>query len=258
MSTDRPLPPSPRRKFIKWVSLGAATSIISGKLWQRDLLAYCPPDPGQPEGIFKIRLSDYFALSQPYGSVRLGVNPVTDDGHPLPIGNYYPILINRDASGNLHVLDCECRHESCVVPPFDVSEFCIRCECHGSTYWIDGSVLTGPTTMPLGAYQFEFDGTDTLTIHIPCWTFSLAANVLPGGPGSRIRIDFTASPNVQYEVSFRQKTTGPWTPASFATTPTGPPTQTSVLLPDGGDVSVYIPRTTSTGFYAVGMRLGEV
>ena len=89
----------------------------------------------------------------------------------FPAGNYYPILINRDGSGNLFVLDCECRHQSCVVPPFDMTSFNIQCPCHGSEYWIDGSVIQGPTTMALGSYPFEFDGNDTLTIHIPCWAF---------------------------------------------------------------------------------------
>jgi hypothetical protein len=45
--------------------------------------------------------------------------------------------------------------------------------------------------------------------------------------------------------------------ASFATTPTGPANQTS-LPTFAGDVSVYLDRTTATGFYAVGIKLSEV
>src|SRR5436309_1895880 len=108
----------PRRKFIKWVTFGIATGgAAGGKLWQRDLLAYCEPIAGEPNAVFKLRLSDYPELAQPYGSVRLGLNPVS----AYPDGNFYPILINRDGSGNLYVLDCECRHESCVVPPFSTN-----------------------------------------------------------------------------------------------------------------------------------------
>jgi len=246
-------PYTTRRKFIKFVTLGSATSLLSGKLWQREVLAYCEPIPGQPEGVFKIRLSDYPALLQSWGSVRIGLNPVTS-GDPYPDGDFYPILINRDDAGKFYVLDCECRHQSCVVPPFNLADGGIHCQCHGSLYWIDGSVLNGPAGSPLGAYQFEYDGNNTLTIHIPCWAFQISATVLPTGPNSRIRIDFYGNTNVTYEISFCQRVGDAWTRASFAATPTGPTNQTSVVGL-GGDVSVYVNRTTGSGFYAVGMKL---
>ncbi len=246
----------PRRKFIKWVTFGAATSIVSGKLWRRELLAYCEPIPDQPQGVFKIRLSDYPALLQSWGSVRIGVNPITG-GDPFPDGDFYPILINRDDAGNFYVLDCECRHQSCVVPPFNLSDGGIHCQCHGSLYWIDGSVLNGPAASPLGAYQFEFDGNNTLTIHIPCWAFQVSASVLPGGSNSRIEIDFYANTNVTYEVSFRQRLENPWTRANFALTPNGPATQTS-LITSGQNASVYVDRAGPGGYYAVGMQLAQL
>src|SRR5262249_55062536 len=147
-----------RRHFLKWVTFGTATSVIGGKLWRQDVLAHCDPQPGQPDGVFKVRVSDYPALSQAYGSVRLGLNPITSGGQPFPVGAFYPILINKDSSGNFYVLDCECRHEGCVVPPFSMSDFGIRCLCHGSFYWIDGSVINGPALDPLYSYPFEYDG----------------------------------------------------------------------------------------------------
>jgi len=245
-----------RRKFIKFVTFGTATSLVSGKLWQREVLAYCEPIPDQPQGVFKVRVSDYPALLQSWGSVRIGVNPVTG-GDPFPDGDFYPILINRDDAGKFYVLDCECRHQSCVVPPFNSAEGAIHCQCHGSLYWIDGSVLSGPAASPLGAYQFEFDGNDTLTIHIQCWAFQVSASVLPGGVNARIRIDFYANTNVTYEVSFRQQVGNPWTRAAFAATPSGPANQTS-LLGSGADVSVYLDRSTASGFYAVAMKLSQV
>src|ERR1041385_1382230 len=224
-------PETPRRKFLKFVTFGTATSVLGGRLWQREVLAYCEPIPDQPQGIFKVRVSDYPALLQSFGSVRIGVNPLVD-GDPFPNGNFYPILINRDEAGKFYALDCECRHQSCVVPPFDPAQQSIQCQCHGSQYWIDGSVLSGPTTAPLGEYKSEFDGADTLTIHIPCWAFQINASVLPGGPTSRIKIDFYANPNVTYEVSFRQQLENPWTGVSFATTPTGAANQNSLLGAD--------------------------
>ena len=110
---------------------------------------------------------------------------------------------------------------------------------------------------PLAAYQFEFDGNDMLTIHIQCWAFQVSASVLPSGPNSRIRIDFYANTNVAFEVSFRERLLSPWTRTAFATTPTGPANQSS-LVGSGGDVSVYVDRSTASGFYAVGMKLAQV
>jgi hypothetical protein len=85
----------------------------------------------------------------------------------------------------------------------------------------------------------------------------MSATVLPSGPNSRIQIDFYGNTNVTYEISFRQRVENVWTRASFATTPTGPVNQTS-LVGSGGDVSVYVDRSTASGFYAVGMQLSQV
>jgi hypothetical protein len=117
--------------------------------------------------------------------------------------------------------------------------------------------LNGPAASPLGAYQFEFDGNNTLTIHIPCWAFQMSATVLPGGSNSRIQIDFYANTNVTYEVSFRQRLADFWTRTSFATTPNGPANQTSVTT-EGQNVSVYVDCSSASGYYAVGMKLARV
>jgi Rieske Fe-S protein len=247
----------PRRRFIQFITFGAATSMLGGKLWQREVLAYCVPLPDQKDARFKVRLSDYPALQDSWGSVRLGVNPVRPDVEPYPDGAFYPFLINRDDAGNFYVLDCECRHRSCVVPTFDSSFMGILCPCHGSFYNIDGSVINGPAEDPLFSYPFQYDGNDTLTIDIACWGFEVKAAVLPSGPNSRIRLDFEANQNSTYEISFRPSLTDPWGPATFALTPSGPADQTS-LPTFQGPVSVYVDRVGQAGFYAVALRLSEV
>ena len=249
--------PSPRRRFLQYISFGVATSVVGGKLWQREVMAYCVPLPDQKEAVFKVKISDYPALLNSWGSVRLGVNPVRPDVQPFPDGSFYPILINRDDSDTFYVLDTECRHASCVVPTFDSSEMGIRCPCHGSFYWISGDVINGPAQSPLHTYPFEFDGVDVLTIRIPCWGFETRAQVLPGGFNSRIKLEFNANANATYEVSFCETLKAPWTVASFSTTAVGPANQTS-LTSFGGTEAVYLDRSTSSGFYAVGMKLTEV
>ena len=250
----------PRRRFIKFITFGTAMSVVAGKLWRREVLAFCTPGPGEivHDGVFKVRVSDYPALSQDFGSVRLGLNPIHHDDYPD--GSFHPFLINRDDAGNFYVLDCECRHQGCSVQTFDNApggEMKIRCPCHGSGYGIDGTVLEGPTTEPLHSYPFEFDGNDTLTIRIQCWGFEVKAAILPGGLNSRIRLDFNAFQNATYEVKFREHLNGPWATASFATTASGVADKTS-LTTFAGNTSVYLDRSTATGYYALGVKLSEV
>lgn len=88
----------PRRRFVKLLTFGTVTSVIAGKLWQREVLAFCDPLPNQKDAVFKVRVSDYPALLQVFGSVRLGINPVRPDDEPFPDGPFYPFLINRDRS----------------------------------------------------------------------------------------------------------------------------------------------------------------
>jgi Rieske Fe-S protein len=246
----------PRRHFLKYITFGTATSVVAGKLWQREVLAYCNPLPDQKAAVFKLRVSDYPALEFDYGSVRLGINPIVSEDE-ITDDRFYPFIVTRQNFATFHVLDSECRHARCVVPAYDKVAFEIRCPCHGSTYAEDGSVLGGPATQPLYRYPSSFDGNDTLTIQIPCWGFETKATLLPGAI-SRIRLDFIANKEVTYEVSFAQSPKGPWSNVSFAVTENGPADQPSLTPTTGGPVSVYLDRTTATGFYALGMKLAEI
>ena len=243
-----------RRRFVKSLSLGTAFSILFGKPWQAAVLADCI---ASNTGKFKIRLDDYPALQQAGGSVRLSVNPVRPDAEPFPDGDFYPILINRGAGNTFYVLDAECQHAGCVVPAYDVDVGGILCPCHGSLYDIDGSVLRDPAQRPLRTYQFAFDGNNTLTIDVPNLSFCVNASVAPGGPTARLQIDFETHLEVQYEVYFRERSQDPWTVVSFATTPDGPADQ-MFLTANGAPATMFVDRATSTGYYAVAMRLLDV
>lgn len=247
-----------RRRFVKTFALGTAFSTIFGKPWRATVLAECVlPPPGSRTATFKIRVSDYPALSEPFGSVRLGVNPVRPEVEPFPDGDFWPLLINRGENEEFYVLDSECRHASCVVPAFDNSFFGMLCPCHGSTYAIDGSILSGPTQFPLRRYQFEFDGDDTLTIHVPGLGFRVNAAVLPTAVGSRFQLCFETHYGIIYQLHFRAHVQDEWEVASFATSPDGPSNETA-LMAIGAPLSMYVDRTGSTSLYAVSMVFSEV
>jgi hypothetical protein len=143
------------------------------------------------------------------------------------------------------------------VPPYDPCTFGIHCPCHGSTYDIDGSILTGPTQFPLRRYAFEFDGDDTLTIQVPGLGFSVCASVVSPEPEARLALTFPTHASVQYQVHLRRRITDPWTMILFATTPQGPLNQ-DILLAGGLTETIYVDRTAPLGFYAVSMVLSEV
>jgi Rieske Fe-S protein len=249
-----------RRRFVRTLTLGTAFSMILGKPWRAAVLADCT---ASNTGMFKIRLDDYPALQQAGGSVRLSVNPVRPDAEPFPDGDFYPILINRGAGNTFYVLDAECRHAGCVVPAYDVDVGGILCPCHGSLYDIDGSVLRNPDVLPpfhltpLRTYQFAFDGNNTLTIDVPNLGFCVNATVAPGGPTARLQLDFETHLEVQYEVYYRERSQDPWTVIPFATTPDGPADQ-MFLRANGAPANMFVDRATSTGYYAVAMRLLDV
>ena len=247
----------PRRRFIKLLTFGTASSFLGGGLWRLPVKAECTPLPDQKPANLKIRLADYPALAQDFGSVRLGINPITGGSEPFPNGNFYPILVNRDGFGKYHVLDTECKHASCVVPAFDASEFVIRCPCHGSEYDIDGSLVRGPADFPLTKYPSQNDGQGNLIVQIPCWGFDTAVSVLPGGLESRLRLAFPTFPQVIYEVSFCEKPGEVLTVVPFSLTASGATDQTS-LIANGTPVSLYVDRVTPTGFFALGMKLQEM
>ena len=259
MKPVAPVFPLSRRRFVKLLTFGTATSLVAGKLWQREVLAYCDPLPGDLTATFKVRLSDYPALLEAFGSVRIGINPVRPDQEPFPDGNFWPIIINRDDGGNFYVLDSECRHASCVVPTYDPNEQPqpgMRCPCHGSLYHITGEVLEGPAQDSLRTYPFTYDGHDTLTIEVTCWGFKTELFV-PPADNRRVRLSFPTFPFVKYEVFFRKNLQVPWVPAAFAITRNGPADQT-VFNALGLPATLYLDRKTTAGFYAVSMKLMEV
>lgn len=244
--------PLPRRRFIKGLFLGTAFSSTLGKSWSSVYAATFTPSSEDPT--FRINVSDYPALSEEIGSVRLGV--CTVDSAEFPAGRYYPVIINRDSTG-FYVVDSMCKHAGCVVAKFDTGNFAMRCPCHGSMYDITGEVIEGPATSGLNALPFSFDGTDTLTISVPEMGFNVQTFLPNRQPNSRLQLRFVAEGGVFYEVRFREKLSDPWETTRFSRTPTGPANE-QLLLGDGDPNTVYVDRTTPTGFYAVSMVLDEV
>ena len=57
--------------------------------------------------------------------------------------------VHRDENGSLHAVSARCTHLGCLVD-FNRAERAWECPCHGSRFDIDGRIVQGPATKPLG------------------------------------------------------------------------------------------------------------
>lgn len=243
-----------RRGFVKTFVLGTVSTTILGQPWRKAFIATAAPPPsGSNTGVIEIKLSDYPVLRQEFSSIRIGVNGIDEDG-VTPSGFFYPIIVSRAAGNQFHALDAGCAHAGCVVLPYDGIDQAIFCPCHGSSYAIDGSVLTGPTTSPLTAMDVTYDGDDTLVIRVPNLGYSVSGTIVTGAESPKLQLDFPTYFGVEYEVRFRSSVGSPWVTVPFSTTLDGPLDQQS-LLGDERPASVFVARTGRAGFYAVAIKI---
>ena len=247
-----------RRQFIKTIFVSTACSSLLGGDWVGTVVAEVQSPVGLDNGILRLTVSDFPALLQDFGSVRLGTSPIVSGiSGPRPSGLFYPVIVNRAPGQVFYALNAACTHEGCTVPTFDSTQKYIQCPCHGSRYAIDGKLLLGPAGFPLMRYETKFDGVNNLEIEIPDMAFSVTGAAVQSGPSKRFKIEFLAFSNLEYEVQFRESFADAWTVVPFSTTPDGVPTQT--VLPGTDDIAVvYLDWTTETGFYVVTMRVESV
>jgi Rieske Fe-S protein len=243
-----------RRGFVKTFALGTAAYALFGKVWENSLLADVTPSTA---GKLVIKVSDFPALGSVNGSIRLGVCPFDYDAIGRPngtIGGFYPILINRSSSTQFYALSTDCPHAGYIVSPYDPSEAASTCPHEGSKFALDGSLISGPAASPLIRFPISFDGVDTLTIEVPELGYCVNSTLVQAASQPRLKLSFPTQFNVEYEVKFRQSFAQPWSVIPFALTLNGPTDQQS-LVGDGNAASVFVPRTTATGFYVVSVKV---
>ena|SRR5205809_3425421 len=242
-----------RRQFIKTFLLFTASSTLLDKLWTASVLAEVRPLSVPETGSLSLNLADFPALNKDFGSVRLGTSSLSAF-HPT--GRFYPVIINRASGGQFIALNSECTHAGCAVPILNAAHL-MQCPCHGSQYAIDGKVIRGPAGLPLQRFNTLLVGADVLNVEIPGMDFSVTTTSVESGPQPKLRLDFQALSNVEYEVRFRAALDQVWTPIAFATAADGLATQ-SIFKGRDATASLFVERTTATGFYVVAMRVRPV
>ena len=154
-----------------WFCYGSTASILCSNLllstaWMSGvscmkrlhLSAELIPSAEGNEGLLSIQPSDYPALSQSGGSIRLGFNPIRSNHQPD--GTLQPLLINRLEDGTLKAMSAECPHGSCAVRLQRGSQPHV-CPCHASRFRLDGASVaprhsvwkpTLPKNSPMGPH----------------------------------------------------------------------------------------------------------
>lgn len=236
-----------RRDFVKIVWFGAASSSLFGKPWLATAVAAPSPSAASGAGVLQLNISDFPALQNVNGSVRLVLTSNL---------TFYPVLVNRGSGDQFFALSTRCTHQGCVVAPFSAASGASVCPCHGSRYAIDGTVVNGPAPAPLTRYGNTFDGVNTVRIEIPGLGYSIAALVVQTGAGPRLQLRFPTLQSAAYQVRFRQAIGSAWAITPFATTADGPANNTS-FTGAGSTATVFVDRASETGFYAVTLRATE-
>lgn len=62
-----------------------------------------------------------------------------------------PIAVVRTDAGAAVALSATCTHVGCILR-YDAARAQLHCDCHDADFALDGSVLGGPTTVPLPTY----------------------------------------------------------------------------------------------------------
>jgi len=132
---------SPRRNFFSkmWALLGTLAFIEFG--WLTGSILYARKDTSDKE------LGDNFIT---VGEVE---SFLPDSVTPVPQGQFY---LSRLKDGSFLALSRTCTHLGCALP-WDADEHKFICPCHGSTFDIEGEVLTPPATRGLNSYPLYIE-----------------------------------------------------------------------------------------------------
>ena len=168
------------------------------------------------------------------------------------------LLINRASQSVFHVMDPTCTHAGCTIHQYVHANGGASCPCHGSFYSITGQVLGGPALRSLTAFSSTFDGQDILSISIPGFQclISMVEHV-PQTGGNRLKLTFPTIAYAQYTVQRSAALTDGPVPVSFAQSPEGPLSSTT-LAGTGNETSVWVAQNGTRGFFSLSLALFEL
>ncbi|MFI5756851.1 Rieske 2Fe-2S domain-containing protein [Streptomyces sp. NPDC051569] len=79
-----------------------------------------------------------------------------------------PLLVVREASGDIHVLADRCSHMSGPLSDGTIADGCVTCPWHGSVFRLsDGWNVRGPATAPQPSFQTRVGDDETVQVRLP-------------------------------------------------------------------------------------------
>ena len=243
---------SSRRQFIKTLTYGGISAQLGCGLLEEKVQADVSVEFTSSNGVLRIRPSDYSALDQSNGSIRIGINPLRSNHQPN--GTFHPILVNRLPNEQLIALSAECSHASCAVRTYSSSANAHICPCHGSRFGIDGRRITGPAPFALETYPTILRENGLLEIEVPRLGFTVNGCLEKTPEKSVLKLEFPARRSLTYQVVKKDTVGEDWTQVAFSKSPDTDPAE---LEYDGDDTitSLYVPASEGQGFYAVEVKV---
>lgn len=246
---------SSRRQFIRLLACGTTSVLTGTSLITEQVCADIGVEFASSVGTLRLRLSDYPALAQAQGSIRIGINPLRSNHQPD--GTFHPILVNRLENDELIAMSAECTHASCAVRTYSTSAGSHICPCHGSRFSLDGRRLAGPAPFDLDRYSSTVIDNELLEIQVPRLGFNVNGCLEKSGASSRLKLEFPARRSVTYQVIKKDRINGEWARAAFALSVSGTIDQMELKGSDS-IASIYVPSILEQGFYAIEVKADTV
>ncbi len=146
-----------RREFMNWVGFGALAASLPVAI------AACQPDTASTDSAptdsapaeDETASAELDSTPDAEGFSAIGTVAELDEGS-ISSKNFQgeQVAVVRAAEGVVAV-NTLCTHQGCTVK-WDGEAF--ACPCHGSNFFPDGSVATGPASEPLPTYEAKIDG----------------------------------------------------------------------------------------------------
>lgn len=144
-----------RRAFVKGTAACAAMAACGAA---GGGCAGTPADPGKPvtfpavvDGQLIIR------LDMPADGTMAPLNRVGGSVIGLAAGMSQPIVLVRSDPGQITATNSRCTHMGCTMA-FNELNYTLDCPCHGSSFELDGRIVTGPASEPVKSYPTQYDG----------------------------------------------------------------------------------------------------
>lgn len=135
-----------RRGFIRKMGAMVVGGVSAAALLESCASAGLPAYRTEPrDGSIDLYLKWYPELSKTGGAIQLLVG-----------GELKLIYVIRTSFSQFAAISPICPHQGCTV---GMVKNMFKCPCHGSTYDLDGSLITGPADKPLRSFRTQYQDT---------------------------------------------------------------------------------------------------